>query len=236
MVCGLVKPPLCSHVCVRRVFVRLCLCVSNPSFRECVPAQCVCMWTEITSHDLGQVYRILWIRAAYMWSLCLWVCGQWTVWCVSMCLCEGGRERKCNIEIKSVSVCMCAPWLVCVFLSQITLNLSFNCRPTIWHDITSDIAGDITGDNTGCPFLIAILICWLQNLGGFDTRYIYFRVDHYCPADTLKSSVFSNMLNQTWSVIIIILSKLYCNVSAFKLILLKTWINMIWEHFWLNMR
>lgn len=53
-------------VCVCAFCICVFVCVSNPSFRECVPVQSVCMQPEITSHDRGQVYRILWISVQYI--------------------------------------------------------------------------------------------------------------------------------------------------------------------------
>lgn len=46
----------------------------------------------------------------------------------------------------------------------------FICRLTICRDISGDTGDDIT--KTGCPFLIAILIFWLQNLEEFDDKMI----------------------------------------------------------------
>lgn len=62
---------LLEMVCGATVFACVCVCVyclfgSNPGFRECVPAQAVCMRAEITPHDLGQVCRILWISVQYI--------------------------------------------------------------------------------------------------------------------------------------------------------------------------
>lgn len=91
--------------------------------------------------------------------------------CVCLCFCVRERERESNIEIKSVSVS------VCVLLSQITLNLSFDCSLTISHDITSGIACDITGDNTGCPLSDCCFNLLAPKFGGFDKKNT-FRIEY----------------------------------------------------------